>query len=849
MVLACSLVLVALSASVAFASSPQVIVELHQDTPNEYSQTDTFPGQRIGQIDAVTKQEYKFQRERDGTHFTYAIGNLDPGAAYQVELSFVEHSYGSAGRRVFNVFLQGATVVPGLDIFAVAGANNAYQRTFSATADSKGVLNIEFRSDVAGCAGRATISTIRLSSGAATVVEVDASASRNTLKPPPPRHYNTTTQNSYEAILGRLGSRASLDLMPQQLACRFSSLGTWTADASDLVVATRQGDQIRALPLTDRFPAWETINQSETMTTVKFDCSSAALPFELTATFRAPFYPQDEKVSTAPFFYIDITARNTGSTPASGTVLLARPQKEQFSDAGIQVFSNGNAGGIRNSTSYSYEGETFSQLDSKSANEALALPVGEEPGVRFRGGTPGEFSDFSPNALWGWSYSGYPAAPSDVKNPVFTFIPRGYTGAEWDLVDVAPGGSVTKHFVLAGYISDPVLKVENSSSQDGLNQFLYTSRFGNVSDVVDYAVSNMGSGDDIVGKSNFFDSTVASSDYLEVNPSYGGDVRNLIASSFRTFLTNTWWVRSPSGRDWFSVWEGTWMRFHGTVDVEYNEAWFYYDFWPQLMPKIFDEWLLYTRSCDAGLFIPHDIGIGDVVKGQTYDHDMPVEENLNFATMLYRYWKASGDDAYVRSRFDVYKKLIEFVMACDTNGNGIPERYCHTTFDDATPALENGADQSYLGFKCLAAYKEAGAMASSIDPAFAQKCEAQVALLNQTLEHDLWLSDHYAVCLDGGVDPADLTAYSINSGNGLLYLLGAQRDSGLTSANFDHLRKDIETSTAMTWQTYGSGHTSFDRTRMWVSSNIWRDALAGYTGAKPRGASPLSGSTAYWNLE
>jgi len=844
-VLPVAALLVFLLASPALAR-PQVIVEL-RNSASAPTRASTFGGQPIGGTDGGAKQAYKFQRQRTGRHFSYAIANLDRHARYSVELSFVEHDAANAGSRRFNVYVQGIAARKGLDIFATAGGNSAFQSVLEAKADARGVVRVEFRSDEAGCAGDATISTIRVFQASGDIAEVDASACRNSLVPEPVRHFNSSTQDTYEAILGRLCSSASLDLLPQRLACRYSTLGTWTGDLSELVIALRQGSTIRALPFTDRFPLWETIKQSESMTSVDLKCSSSATPLEVSASFRAPFYPRNEKVSSAPFFYIDVTVTNSGDEAVSASVLLAHPHKEEFSSSGIRPFFDGTASGITSRTSYSYLDESITASNYKKATEALVVPASESSGLTFLGTEQSKFSDFSATSLMGWSASGYPELNSDAAHPVYSFYPRGYTGATWR-VSLTPGASATRHFVLAGYVAYPILNVANRSYSDSGFKFRYTTQFAGIADVIDYATGQRTSGDAIEKKCDFFDSVFSSGEFLALG-THTPAVRNLIACSFRTYLTNTWWARSSTGRNWFSVWEGTWMRFHATIDVEYNQAWIYYSLWPELLKPVMDQWLLYTKQCETGVFMPHDIGMVDQVTGQAYDHDMPVEENLNFILMMYRYWKSSGDTAYMKSRFAKVKMLAQFVMRCDTNGNALPDKYCATTFDDGTPALESGRDQSYLGFKCLAAYRAAREMALVADHGFASTCQGLVDRLNDVLEKQSWLSDHFAVALDPGVETADREAYSIHSGDGLLYLFGGQKNSGVSAANLSHLRQDIEGSTARTWGTYGSRHTSEDPGRLWISSNIWRDALAGYVGARPRGTTPLAGAESYWALE
>lgn len=143
---------VLLAACGAFAAgSGQPVVELQQNGSSDITYPNLFTGTHISGTDSITKQEYKFQRQREGKYFTYAVGNLAPSSTYSVELSFVEHDYSASGKRIFNVYIQGGRVISKLDIFAAAGKNKAYQRTFFASSDSTGVLRVRLRSDESGC--------------------------------------------------------------------------------------------------------------------------------------------------------------------------------------------------------------------------------------------------------------------------------------------------------------------------------------------------------------------------------------------------------------------------------------------------------------------------------------------------------------------------------------------------------------------------------------------------------------------------------------------------------------------------------------------------------------------------
>ena len=850
LVVVAALLLVTGTARAAGAGQP--VVELQQNATSDITYPSQFTTTKITGTNNLTLQEYKFQRQREGKWFSYAMGNLMPSSTYSVELSFVEHDFSASGKRLFNVYVQGGKALSKIDLYAVAGKNKAYQKTVVATTDSSGVLTVCLRSNESGCKDYATISTVRLYKGVANVLEVNASTSRLNMTPPA-RFSGSGSQDVFEAILGRLGARFSLNLAPQRLAARFSSLGDGTGDLHDLVLALSNGGVTRGLPFTDRYPAWETMVQSQTMTSQSYKCSSTALPFEVTTTFRAPFYPGNEKVSGAPFFYVDVTVKNNGAAAASPTFVFARPQKRNFASSAITPLSTATEEGISSTTSYNYYDESSNPFKARTAIETLAVPSGEAGDVDFRGDAEAEFADFTADRLWGYvSPAGYPKTYSDYKQPIYSFYPRGYLGAVWSITALAPGASVTRHFILAGYVNEHILTVANSSYTDQTFRFRYRTQFANVGDVVNYAVNERNAGDAIEDKSNFFDSTISSDSYLTLPTACRDPVRNLMACGFQSFIINTWWMRSESGRDWFSVWEGSSCRFHSTIDVEYNNAWFYFYYWPSLLKTIMSEWVLYQQTCPQGTYLSHDMGIGYVATGQVYPLDMPVEENANFILLLYKYWKTTGDQAFVQQQFPTIRKLVDFIVKCDSNNNGLPNLHTQNTVDQGSPAIQWGKDSVYLGVKCMGAFQAAREMASSLstpDLTYASKCRGQVESINQTLEYDMWRSDHFAVCSDQDVTPEDRDAYSIYSANGLLYLLGGTRSAGVTSGNIDKFAADVANSTEKTLKTYGCPHSTYDQYNAWVSQNLWRDQVACQLGVNLHNDNPLALSTRYWSLE
>jgi hypothetical protein len=85
-----------------------------------------------------------YQSERYGNS-TYTLPSLTAGAQYTVRLHFAELYQTATGKRVFNVAINGTTVLSNFDIYATAGAAyKAVLREFTATANSSGQIVIAF---------------------------------------------------------------------------------------------------------------------------------------------------------------------------------------------------------------------------------------------------------------------------------------------------------------------------------------------------------------------------------------------------------------------------------------------------------------------------------------------------------------------------------------------------------------------------------------------------------------------------------------------------------------------------------------------------------------------------------
>jgi beta-glucanase (GH16 family) len=108
-----------------------------------------------------------YQDQRYGASFNYSF-NV-PAGSYQVTLKFAETYSGdfAKGDRVFNVAINGATVLSNLDVYGTVGANTALDEVINNIAPSGGLITIQF-TGTSSADTNADISAIQIISQPAT---------------------------------------------------------------------------------------------------------------------------------------------------------------------------------------------------------------------------------------------------------------------------------------------------------------------------------------------------------------------------------------------------------------------------------------------------------------------------------------------------------------------------------------------------------------------------------------------------------------------------------------------------------------------------------------------------------
>lgn len=264
-------------------------------------------------------------------------------------------------------------------------------------------------------------------------------------------------------------------------------------------------------------------------------------------------------------------------------------------------------------------------------------------------------------------------------------------------------------------------KVLNDHKYNMPLRFYYTRYWNHVDEVVEYAIEQV---DFLLDQSQGFETLLSRS---ERSP----EEKWLAAIAFRSDMANTFLLLDEKDRARFILSEGR-FRHLNTVDVA-HETELMAVFAPYRLRIQLETWLDYIarKEVDRGLTIydePHKEGMSAAEYGPFIYHDvgnlpnvsetsdywfgphMAVEENTNYALLLYWYWKITGDDEFVMSNLGMLDILLYSVMNRDTDGNGIVDNGMGWSTYDNADAIKRSPENIYLGMKQFAAYLVAADM-------------------------------------------------------------------------------------------------------------------------------------------
>lgn len=627
--------------------------------------------------------------------------------------------------------------------------------------------------------------------------------------------------------ISRLGSRFNLLFEPYKNRVMHSALGRLLDKPLDLMVGLMEADGTqRVLPFTVQGKPLINCEQFERMNSVTFRGYSEKHNLRFEFNVHSVFYPQDERLCIMPAFYLEMRVNPVHRVrwypeqkPPEKVKLfisLSRPDTE------ISVIP-GNGEDGRSSIDLAYTNSL------KAQNDMFHMPTDNDPtqdrSVRVQERIVSLNSGCS-----------------------MTECGRGLT---LELPVSESGSGVKWRLIWGAHVSDKVLKVKHEGeTRDAA--FRYNNAWSNLDEVIDEAVDTR---DQRLALSRRFEKLVEQAP-LDTAQSH------LLAQSFQAWLSNTFWcdiVDDDGTRtEWYGAWEGS-CAYMGTLDVEYNISLLYLTLWPKLLGIQFRQWAEHEKAhaASSGSFLGHDLGAGVNALGQSYPHNMEVEENCNFLLLLQAYTHWTGHVNVAKQHTDLIVRLARYLIWSDRDGSGFPSEGVANTIDDASPAVQFARKQTYLAVKRIAALKAASDLLTiqGGHDELAQACDKLTDADIEKVDAAAWLGDHYGVCVDKsavGVNDAwtgkplpyetlpGWDAYSIYTGNGLLLPLMVGRPELLGRRR---LRTDVANAQRENASRYGCGHTSAETDNVWISQNVWRDTLAQYIRLRPM--SPQY----YWDMQ
>ncbi|MEM8737834.1 MAG: DUF4965 domain-containing protein [Planctomycetota bacterium] len=635
-------------------------------------------------------------------------------------------------------------------------------------------------------------------------------------------------------MIGRLGSRFGLQFEPYQRRVMHSALGRFLDQPMDLAVGLVEPDgRERVLPFTtdndhegvDQFANCEQFDRVNSVTFRGYS-ERYGLRFEL--NFHSVFYPQNERLSIIPVFYLELRVNPLRR--------FRQVERDGESPGKVKLFIR-----VRRP-------ETRVSTEGKAIRLAYRIPLAPaDPWA-----VPKPADAHGSEVRWADAHEKIVSL-----NPGCEATPRG-DGLSLELPVTRSGSGIKWRLVWAAHVDEPVLKVRRHG-HDHDARLRYTMHWDNVDAVAEEAVTTR---DVRLALSRRFEKL------LEQAP-LDASQRHLNNQTFQTFISNTFWCTAephpaaakglmPNPINWFSVWDGS-PTYHSTLDVEYNASLFYLSLWPRLLRIQLYQWAerVTAHARSGGAIAAHDLGQGMDATATAYAHPMPVEENANFLLLLETYARWTGDTHVGRALVDVIKSLTQYLIWTDRDQSGFPSEGMANAMVDASPAMHYARKQTYLAVKRVAALRAAAELLRRVgDPELARRCDALVERDTRKIEAAAWLGDHYAVAVDKSAveltDPASgeplnleelpgWDAYSIYTGNGLLLpeLVGQP-----PLLDRDRLTTDVYRANRECQGRYGDGHSSLEPNNPRISQNLWRDLLARYLRLGGE-----SSAQQYWDLQ
>lgn len=445
---------------------------------------------------------------------------------------------------------------------------------------------------------------------------------------------------------------------------------------------------------------WEEVSFEATypMATVRY--SDKSVPVAITLRGYSPFIPLNAEDSGLPVTILSFTVENKASAAANVTVTGWLENKSSIYSADSPEYFRVNeaASGegfscvTGSSGSYNWVDETFTHAGDHG-NFCLAS---FNEGTKVNTDALGEISE----------------AFFDKENTTKVKIEqRKAIASVGNRATVSPGGSTELHYAIAWYF--PNLSFELLKEEGGR---YYANQFKSSTDVIKYVRHNF---ERLAGETKTWCDTW----YKQSTLPYWFLERTFLNIST---LATTTVHRFQSGR--FYAWEGV-----GSCPGTCNHVWQY----AQAVGRIFPSLERDTRErVDLGIAFHDDGHIG--FRGE-YDTQPAIDGQAGRILGIFREHQMSADSAFLTRNWAKTKHAIEFLLAQDTNGDGMTDTQLENTLDAKWPG-----EIAWIVGLTLAAVKAGERMAEEMnDTAFASTCRQYVNNGVANMEKHLYNGEYF----------------------------------------------------------------------------------------------------------
>ncbi|HTE34288.1 MAG TPA: GH116 family glycosyl-hydrolase, partial [Chryseolinea sp.] len=392
---------------------------------------------------------------------------------------------------------------------------------------------------------------------------------------------------------------------------------------------------------------WDEISFEATYPLAKIQYSDKDLPLSITLRAGSPFIPLNEDDSGLPVTIFSFTLVNNSATPMTIDLKGWLENKSSlYSAVGDEYFhvnegfrKGGMTAILQSADSYNWVDEAFTSAPDYG-NFCLASL------------NPGSIgSTLSPTTVDGNAF-----LTEDLKKTKIEVKDRAVSSVG-TTVTLGPGETKELNYCISWYF--PNLKFERMKDDSGR---YYEKTFKSSLDVAQYIDTNFKG---LAAATRLWHETW----YEQSTLPYWFLERTFLNIST---LATTTVHRFRTGR--FYAWEGV-----GSCPGTCNHVWQY----AQAMGRIFPALERDTRErVDLGIAFHDDGHIGFRAE---YDSQPAIDGQAGRILGIYREHQMSGDSAFLERSWPKTKKAIEYLLAQDTNGDGMTDTQLENTLDAKWP--------------------------------------------------------------------------------------------------------------------------------------------------------------------